>query len=210
MEEKSDSWKSKAFPVEQGTGGRTLRDHRSIAWTTSLTSQCGQGDWPTSSCSASAVLRASVILHALWPRAQGALRGHLPLVQIWGQEHFRGWVIPGLCFPGLWGFPGNTIPLIIRKLSVSLHSAIPRAINQTRDLTESYNSWIKSLVMVLGEEEELSLSNRSWCSACPRSPWFCGSSRVLPQGSADSPSLWWEAELSAPSPSSCNPLEACL
>lgn len=38
------------------------------------------------------------------------------------------------------GFSGNTIPLIIRKLSVNLHSVVPRAINQTRDLIGSCNS----------------------------------------------------------------------
>lgn len=81
--------------------------------------------------------RAAIIFCALWP-----LRSSLPLVQIWWVGNFRVKVFPGLCFLALQVliFSGNTILLIIRKLSVSLHSVIPRAINQTRDLTGSYNS----------------------------------------------------------------------
>lgn len=112
--------------------------------------------------------RAALVLCALCPEDHWGVPSH------WCR--LGGWGTLGPLFSrfAFFFFSGNTIPLIIRKLSVNLHSVIPRAINQTRDLTGSYNSWMESLVMVLGKEGGLSLSNRPWCSAHPRSPQFCG------------------------------------
>lgn len=97
--------------------------------------------------------RAFLVLHALWPHAKGASRGSPTIGAVLGGRELWGLSNPRPLFSRFAFFSGNTIPLITRRLSVNLHSVIPRAISQTRDLAESYNSWIESLWRCWGRRE---------------------------------------------------------